>query len=128
MRCPHIKELFPCGHLEGDDLTRDISFKGHASRFMQAVGAVIDNIDNYEQALSPLLNSLGRQHIHYRGFKYNYFDEFEEAMIHVWSEDLGAKFTPEARDTWHQVFGFIMEELKMGYQDALRDAGLENPP
>ncbi|KAK2148581.1 hypothetical protein LSH36_491g05001 [Paralvinella palmiformis] len=125
---PEVKKLFPCGHLDGDELVKDPVFKGHATRFMQAVGAVIDNIDDYEQALLPLLNSLGRQHIHFRGFRYEQFDAFEEAMMYVWEEDLGSRFTPETREAWHKVFRFLMDGLRQGYQDALRDAGLERPP
>ena len=86
---------------------------------MQAVGAVVDNIDNYEKALSPLLNGLGRKHIHFAGFRAGYFDAFEEAMMYVWAEDLGPKYDEETSVAWHQVFQFIMNELKQGFQQVI---------
>ena len=118
---PHVKALFPCRHLEGEELKKDVNFKGHASRFMQAVGAVVDNIDNYEKALSPLLNGLGRQHIHYAGFKPAYFDAFEESIMYIWAEDLGRKFDEESNEAWHHVFQFIMNELKTGFHGACQN-------
>ncbi len=125
---PNVKMLFPCHNLEGEDLLRDHNFKGHASRFMQAVGAVIDNIDSFEESLSPLLNGLGRQHIHFRGFQPDYFNVFEQAIMDVWAEDLGPKFGDQSREAWHTVFTFLMRELKQGFEDALSDAGLTKPP
>ena len=115
---PYVKELFPCRDLEGEDLLRDANFKGHASRFMQAVGAAVDNIDNLDGALAPLLIGLGKQHIHFRGFKPDYWDAFREAILFVWEMDLGDKFNEQTRDAWVAVFGFIMVKLKEGYKKA----------
>ena len=125
---PDVKRLFPCRHLDGAELVQDSVFKGHAMRFMEYIGAVVDNIDHYEEALSPLLRSLGRQHIFYSGFRYHYFDAFEEAMMHVWAEDLGSLFTDDARMAWHHIFSFVIIELKQGFSDALKEAGLQRPP
>ena len=44
----------------------DVSFKGHASRFMNAVGAVVDNLQNLEETLTPLLVGLGENHVHFQ--------------------------------------------------------------
>lgn len=122
---PRVKSLFPCGNLEGDALMKDPSFIGHASRFMQAVGAVVDNIDNYQNALAPLLNNLGRRHVYFKGFKPEYFNGFEEAILQVFAEDLGTKFTQQAKEAWRLVFKFILMELKRGFTECLRDKGLQ---
>ena len=128
-RNPLIKGLFPpLQNLEDDELVKNPIFKGHASRFMQAVGAVVDNIDDYHETLSPLLNDLGRRHVSFKGFKPGYFNEFEEAILHVFAEDLGVKFTAQAREAWKNVFQFIMWELKRGYTQCLRDRGNVLPP
>lgn len=124
---PAVKKLFPCGHLEGEALLKDPHFKGHASRFMQAVGAVIDNIDNYEEALAPLLLGLGRQHIHFKGFQPDYWNSFESAILHVWREELASKFNTDAREAWHKVFQFILTKLNEGYQQALDEEEKRKP-
>jgi len=82
-RNPLIKTIFSFGHLDGDELQSDPRFKGHAFRFMQAMGIVIDNIDNYSEALTPLLNDLGRKHTQFKGFKPIYFNEFQDSILEV---------------------------------------------
>ena len=47
---------------------------------MQALGAVVDNVDNYEEALSPLLGKLGRKHIQQQ--IQEFFNAFEAAPEH----------------------------------------------
>jgi len=82
-RNPLIKSIFSFGHLDGDELVCDPRFKGHALRFMQAVGVVVDNIDNYNEVLTPLLNDLGRRHTQFKGFKPIYFNEFQDSIMQV---------------------------------------------
>ncbi|XP_060062631.1 neuroglobin-like [Ylistrum balloti] len=121
---PNVKQLFPCRDKEGDDLLRDQNFKGHASRFMQAVGAAVDNIDHIEEVLTPLLLGLGRQHINFTGFKNEYFDVFTEAMMYTWHEELQDKFTDETSIAWATIFAFIMRKLKEGHAEALDNRGM----
>jgi len=82
-RNPLIKSIFSFGHLDGEDLVSDPRFKSHARKFMEAVGNVIDNIDNFNEALAPLLNELGRRHTHFKGFKPIYFNEFQDSILQV---------------------------------------------
>jgi len=82
-RNPLIKTIFSFGHLEGEELVCDPQFKGHALRFMQAVGIVVDHIDNYSEALAPLLNDLGRRHTQFKGFKPIYFNDFQDSIMEV---------------------------------------------
>jgi len=56
---PKLKQLFPCRDVEGEELLKNKHFKGHASLFMQAIGAAVDNIDCLEENLAPLLLGLG---------------------------------------------------------------------
>jgi len=57
VRNPRVRSLFSCGHLHGDELVADERFRGHALRFMQAVGGVVDNLENYSEALAPSLTT-----------------------------------------------------------------------
>jgi len=82
-RNPLIKSIFSFGHLDGEDLMSDQRFKDHAFRFMQAVGVVVDNIENYDESLTPLLNDLGRRHTQFKGFKPIYFNDFQDSILEV---------------------------------------------
>ncbi len=121
-----VKSLFPFRELEGEKLIKGHEFKGHASRFMQAVGAVVDNIDTLDQSLAPLLIDLGKQHIHFKGFKPDYFNAFEHAMLSVWSEELGNKFDHTAREAWNKIFKFILMKLKEGFAIAIEAHSANN--
>lgn len=112
---PHVKDLFPCRDVTGEALLRDSNFKGHAARFMQAVGAAVDNIDDLGSSLSPLLIGLGRQHTTFSGLQPEYFNAFTEAMLFVWQQELKDKFTEDVRGAWKTVFDFLMSRLKEGY-------------
>lgn len=111
---PHVKELFPFKQLDGETLIKSQLFRGHASRFMQAVGAVVDNIDNPAEALSPLLIELGQKHAHYSGFMPDYFNYYEDAMLEEWSEQLGNRLDDDAKEAWRKVFRFILLKLREG--------------
>ena len=116
---PHVKGLFPFKNLDdANELLLDANFKGHASRFMNAVGAVVDNMDNLEESLAPLLIGLGENHVKFEGFKPEYFNSFSQAMNIVWKEDLGKRYTTEAEEAWKVVFAFIMDNLKVGFINA----------
>ena len=117
---PLVKNLFPFKHVEGADLLLEPNFKGHASRFMNAVGAVVDNLDNLDEALAPLLIGLGENHVTFDGFKPEYFNFFAQAMHLVWKEDLKSKYTTEAEEAWKAVFAFIMDNLKLGYMKSAK--------
>lgn len=113
---PDLKALFPFHNKEDEALVNDQNFIGHASRFMQAVGAAIDNINNLHLYFGPLLVGLGRQHVEFGGFKPEYWDVFTEAMIFVWEKELGDNFDGRCKIAWRKIFEFIMEQLKDGYK------------
>ncbi|XP_070567773.1 neuroglobin-1-like [Ptychodera flava] len=115
---PKVKQLFPCRDKEGEELLKDMNFKGHASRFMQSVGAAVDNLDSLETSLAPLLLKLGRSHTNFSGFKPDYFDIFTRAMLDVWEQELKDRFTSEVKESWLTVFEFMMGKMKEGYMQA----------
>lgn len=112
---PHVKALFMLQDVEDDELKRDRRFKGHAVRFMQAIGAVVEHIDNYRQTLGPLLNSLGEQHTRFEGFRPAYFNCFQDAIVAVFAEELGTEFSPLVKEAWTILLDFIRTELTRGY-------------
>lgn len=90
-------------------------FAGHASRFMQAVGAMVDNMDDLDNTMYPVLINLGKRHVLFEDFEGNFFDAFEQGMLLVWSDELGTRFDEKVRDAWQMVFSYIIRTLKAGY-------------
>ncbi|KAK2140496.1 hypothetical protein LSH36_1337g00010 [Paralvinella palmiformis] len=115
MRRPDVKNLFSFRELDWEQLPNDTSFRMHASHFMQAIAAAVDNLDDLDTKLTPLLLALGEQHSQTTGFGVQYFELFTQCLILVWEERLGDKFTPEARAAWEKMFVFILMTLREGY-------------
>ncbi|XP_077979291.1 neuroglobin-like [Glandiceps talaboti] len=117
---PEIKYLFPTREVEGkNNLYRNPHFRMHSSRFMQSVGAAVDNLSDLDNALKPLLVRLAKTHVRFKGFKPDYFDAFEESMLSVWQEELGERYTSEVEDAWKVLFSYIKDCLKLGYEEAM---------
>ncbi|XP_052771032.1 neuroglobin-1-like [Mya arenaria] len=112
---PEIKKLFKVENVRHSELARNIVIKGHAARFMSAIGAAVDNIDDLDNTLAQLLFTLGKQHKHYVGFKVEYFEVFYEALMWQWARALDARFTAEVSDSWSHVFVYLMAKLQAGY-------------
>ena len=115
---PEIKHIFHCDGIEGNALLTNSQFKGHASRFMQAIGAAVDNIDDLQGGMGPMLEGLGKQHLSFEGFKPEYWDNFTGAILNVFKDTLHHRFTPEVASAWKLVFVFVILKLKQGYQQA----------
>ena len=115
---PDLKQLFPFRNDKGDELVSDAIFRGHASRFVQAIGAAIDNMDELNNAMGPMLEDLGGQHIRYDGFKPEYWDIFIESVLGIWKKELRRRLTHKASDAWRVLFEFMISKMKEGYYQA----------
>ena len=115
---PEVKQLFPCRDVENDKLLSSVQFKRHAFRFMQAVAAVVDNIDNLENSMTKVLIDLGEQHVLISGIKPSYFEDFYNAICKVWKCKLGWRYKKECETAWNHVFTYIKENMKQGYNSA----------
>ena len=112
---PEIKQLFSYTNVGDELLPKSSRLSTHAYRFMQVIGTVVDNIDEIEVKVAGALLALGKQHIHFTGFKPLYIQAFYDAILHVWKEVLGVEFTLECAIAWGHVLILIMEKLKKGY-------------
>ena len=121
-RYPEIKELFDYNGMDEETLQKHEKFKAHATKFMQAFAVVIDNIDDIETAMSNELLALGKKHIYYTGFRPVYFEAYYDAMLTVWCEVLGRKYTKESANAWSHMLIFMLEKLKKGYHLASIEA------
>ena len=114
---PDAKTLFHIQHVRHRDVVRNTIIKGHASRFMQAIGAAVDSINECESGndFDKHLHILGQQHTHYVGFNPDYFEVFYDAIMWQWERYMDKAFTQEVADAWSHVFAYVMWRLKEGY-------------
>lgn len=89
---------------------------------MKVVAAVVCVVDSLSSSKygSLALVELGRKHVTMEGFLPDYFDVFTRAVMAVWRQELRDACTPEVADAWHTLFVYIIEQLKVGYEDELR--------
>jgi hypothetical protein len=112
---PAAKELFPFSHLSGAALLEEPLFKSHARRFMQAVDCTIENLDNLELALIPILHDLGKYHaVHVAGFQLDYLPVFMNAVLRVVRTGLRGYWTDDVSDAWQHLMAFIAEQIAVG--------------
>ena len=112
---PETKRYFPVEHL-GEELLTNIRFKSHATRLIQSFQTVIDNIDNLEKNIVPLLLEIGKQHCSFDGFQKVYWESCYEAILQTWKEELQEKFTGPKHKAWSALLVFMISTLKVGYE------------
>lgn len=118
---PQTKKLFPFGNLDDKEMINNPLFRGHAVRFMHAVGSVVKNLDALDLICAPTLVRLGRKHAWIADFISEYLDVFRISIKEVFQQELGSKCTTELLDAWHEVFKFIASKMHEGYQEAIHD-------
>lgn len=89
----------------------------HATRFMNAVGAVVDNLDKKNSDdLDIMLREMGADHTNISTFNQVYFVIFREALLSVWERNLGkARFRGELKNAWRALITYMMEVMREGY-------------
>ena len=123
---PEIKQHFSYKDVDDKHLPMSSELRGHAFRFMQAVGATIENIDDLEISMSEALLTLGAQHVKFTGFKPIYIRTFHSAILTVWRNIFGVHLSPKSADAWNKVLEFIMDKLEEGYNTAVNDVTSRN--
>ncbi|PVD28406.1 hypothetical protein C0Q70_10993 [Pomacea canaliculata] len=115
---PRIMTLFSLEASDDEDLEQNLRLRLHAARFMQAVGAVIDNLQTPNDKLSALLSDIGERHSHLHSFHHEYFRAFREAFLTTLEHSLGKdRFKGELRAAWDSVIGFMTREMNHGHKE-----------
>ena len=122
---PELKHVFSLRDVDTTELLRNCLFKQHASRIMLAVGAVVDNMDDMESFVEPLLFSLGKQHYSIDGFKLDYLETFSQAILHVWKEELCENFNIDVCKAWCIILSYIVSKFQVGYNQAVTEQTLK---
>lgn len=105
-------------------LVNDQLFRHHATRFMRAVDAVMNNLDALDVIVVPNLVRLGRFHAaSVSHFDTVYLDVFVRAMLEVWASVLGPTcFTTDISNAWTKIFRLIGFCVRKGYQEFMAEA------
>ncbi|XP_006812324.1 uncharacterized protein LOC102809701 [Saccoglossus kowalevskii] len=116
----NIKILFPFRYVPVDILSQNEVFRGHSRRFMQAVGACVENLENLDGDVTTLFVGLGKKHIHFEGFKVDYFSTYVTSMQTVWDIALtGHHYDKQTKQSWTQIFEFVITRMAEGYHIAM---------
>ncbi len=79
-------------------------------KLMQALSFAVATIEQPRE-LQPVLESLGRRHVHY-GVKESHYETVGHALIDTLAHLLGNHFTPEVKEAWVAVYTHMAETMK----------------
>lgn len=71
--------------------------------------------------LIPVLEDLGRRHVHY-GVVDRHYETVGEALLWTLEKGLGSAFTPEVKEAWTTVYGVLASTMKAGATQQLAEA------
>ena len=88
-------------------------FKGdmeeQGRKLMEMIGLAVKGLDRPE-ALLPALAALGRRHAGY-GVEERHYETVGEALLWTLEQGLGPSFTPEVREAWTALYGFVADTM-----------------
>lgn len=91
-------------------------FKGNMEeqgrKLMDMLMLAVKGLDRPE-ALLPVLAALGSRHVSY-GVKEHHYETVGEALLWTLEQGLGPGFTPEVREAWIALYGFVADTMRNG--------------
>jgi hemoglobin-like flavoprotein len=84
--------------------------KEQGTKLMQMLAAAVRLLEKPE-TLVPVLEDLGRRHVHY-GVRDEHYDTVGEALLSMLSETLGPDFSPAAHDAWAALYHVVATTMK----------------
>jgi hemoglobin-like flavoprotein len=92
-----------------------------AVKLMQALRFAVTTLDNPRE-LQPVLESLGRRHVHY-GVEERHYETVGIALLDAIECLLGPDFTPEVREAWLAIYKQIADTMKRAASQAIQTSG-----
>jgi len=105
---PEVRPLF----------TREIGLQ--ARKFSEMLAWVSAHLEQPEELAAELRN-LGARHGGY-GVEVNQYAPVGSALIWMFQQTLGDRFTPEMEDAWLEAYAFISSEMERGVRQAAAEA------
>ena len=122
---PRVKTAFKLGSMWGDNLINNDTFKRHANRFVESIGYVVDNVYCLHEYAEPYVKDIGADHTKRSGFSVQFFDVFVKSLLFVWQQEIDDQFTPDVEAAWLQLFEYVAQMTKEGYESAKQSNGDE---
>ena len=86
---------------------------------MQVIGAFVDNIEDLDKTMVPVLLQVGRHHYSFPGFNLGLCDVFSESLLKIWRKELGKRFRADVAFAWKQLFDLMILKIGEGYLSVL---------
>ena len=80
------------------------------TKLMQMLAAAVRLLEKPE-TLVPVLEDLGRRHVHY-GVRDEHYDVVGQALLWMLGETLGSDFSPAAREAWASLYALVATTMK----------------
>ena len=84
--------------------------KEQGRKLMDMITLAVKGLDRPE-ALLPALAALGRRHAVY-GVNEHDYETVGEALLWTLEQGLGPSFTPEVREAWEALYGFVAGAMR----------------
>ncbi len=81
-------------------------------KLMEMIGLAVKGLDRPDTLL-PALAALGRRHAGY-GVSERDYETVGEALIWTLEQGLGPSFTPDIREAWTALYGFVADTMREG--------------
>lgn len=102
---PGVREMFP------EDLA------GQRKKLAQALAVMVGRLSDPD-TLGPMLQNMGERHVAY-GAKSEHYPAVGAALIQAFEITLKEEFTPDVRDAWLGLYGWVSEQMITGANRAL---------
>jgi hemoglobin-like flavoprotein len=84
--------------------------KEQGRKLMDMITLAVKGLDRPETLL-PALSALGRRHAVYGVSEHDY-ETVGEALLWTLEQGLGPSFTPDVRDAWEALYGFVAGAMR----------------
>lgn len=118
-------EIFYAKLFERDPALKSL-FKGdmtqQGNKLMTMIGAAVNGLNNLE-ALVPVVQNLGRNHVGY-GVTESMYSDVGAALIDTLQTGLGDEFTEETKSAWIEVYILLSDTMKAAAKEVEDEPGL----
>ena len=91
-----------------------------AKKLSEMLGWVIEHLEQPDELVTEL-RKLGARHGDY-GVEINHYAPVGSALIWMFQQTLGDRFTPEMEEAWLEAYAFISFEMERGFREKTPEA------
>lgn len=113
---PEIKDFFPWETPVEYDLSSDVRFRSHASRFVQVFASAVENINVFDEVMAPSLITLGENHVGFFEYNESYFEVFIASVLKEFENELEDGQTDEIANVWRKLVDLVLSKFKEGFK------------